>query len=158
MDTLLRIVTLVLASLSFVLIAWTLWRMRKPQPLRWLSPLIAIAGSLGALFVYLAIIGVTVEPLPLAVLVVAGAAIGVLALRFVRVESREGQRFIARTHWFLGIWAFALVGLQVVSALDSPDTLAAGIAGAALSAGMVTTLNLGLLRHRFTPPATSEAA
>jgi hypothetical protein len=145
-DVVMRIFTLGVASIGFLLVAWTIWRMRRPQRLRWLSPAIAIAGSLAALVVYLALIGISVKPLPLIALIAVGAGIGVLALRFVRIEARDGQRFVQRTQWFLGIWALALIGLQVVSAFDSPDTFAAGIAATALSVGMVTALNVGLLR------------
>lgn len=158
MDAVLRVVTFLLAGLSFALIAWTLWRLRKPQPLRVISPLIAIVASLGVLFLYLRVLGVTVEPVALGALLAAGAAVGLIALRLVRVEIQDGKRFVKRSQWFLGVWGLALVGLQVVSALDSPDSLAAGIAGTVVSAGLMTTMNLGLLRRRFSAAPAVPAA
>ena len=162
MDSLLRAVTFALGGLSFLLIAWTLWRLRKPHPLRWFTPLVAITGSVGAVAAYIFLLGISVEPIAIATLAAVGVVIGWLALRLVRVELLEGRRFVKRSQWFLGLWGLALVGLQVVSALDSPDTLAAGIAAAIVSAGLVTTLNLGLLWRRFSrlpaadaPPAPS---
>ena len=156
-DELLKNVTVGLGGLSFLMIAWTLWRLRKPQRLRWLSPLIAIAGSVGALVVYLFILGVDVEPVAIAVLIAVGVVIGIGALALIRVELIDGRKFVKRSQWFLGLWGLALVGLQVVSALDSPNTLAAGIGSAIISAGLMTALNLGLLVRRFAPVRATEA-
>lgn len=149
MDDALRIVTFALGGLSFVLIAWMLWLLRKPHPLRWFTPLVAILGSVGAVALYVLLLGISVEPIAIAALALVGVVIGWVALQLVRVEVLDGRRFVKRSQWFLGLWGLALVGLQVVSALDSADTLAAGIAAAIISAGLVTTLNLGLLWRRF---------
>ena len=154
MDDALKIITFALGGLSFVLIAWTLWRLRRPHPLRWFSPLIAIVGSLGAVAASIYVLNVEVEPVALIALGGIGVLIGLIANALVRVELIDGRRFVKRSHWFLGLWGLALVGLQVVSALDSPDSLAAGIAAAIIGAGLVTTLNFLLLVRRFGPVAS----
>ena len=151
MDDALRFLTFALGGLSFLLIAWTLWRLRKPHPLRWFSPLVAIAASVGAVAVYIFLLGISVEPIAIGALAAVGVAIGLLANALVRVELIDGRRIVKRSHWFLGLWGLALVSLQVVSALDSPDTLAAGIAAAIISAGLITTLNFLLFVRRFGP-------
>ena len=153
-DDALKIITFALGGLSFVLIAWTLWRLRRPHPLRWFSPLIAIVGSLGAVAASIYVLNVEVEPVALIALGGIGVLIGLIANALVRVELIDGRRFVKRSHWFLGLWGLALVGLQVVSALDSPDSLAAGIAAAIIGAGLVTTLNFLLLVRRFGPVAS----
>lgn len=156
-DELLKNVTVGLAGLSFLLIAWSLWRLRKPQRLRWLAPLLAIVGSTGGVAISIWLLGVEVEPIAAAALAAVGAVIGVGALLLIRVELIDGRKFVKRSHWFLALWGLALVGLQVVAALDSPNTLAAGIGGALISAGLMVTLNLGLLVRRFAPVRATEA-
>ena len=155
-DELLKNVTIGLGGLSFLMIAWSLWRLRKPQRLRWLTPLLAILGSTAGVAVSIVLMGVEVEPIAAAALGGLGAVIGIAALMLIRVELVDGRKFVKRSHWFLALWGLALVGLQVVSALDSPNTLAAGIAGALVSAGLMVTLNLGLLVRRFTPVRVTE--
>ena len=158
MDNALRALTFALGGLSFVLIAWTLWRLRKPHPLRWFTPLIAIAGSVGAVAAYLFLLGISVEPVALGAFAAIGVAIGMLANALVRVEAVDGRRFVRRSQWFLGLWGLALVALQVVSALDSPESLAGGIAAAIVGAGLVTTLNFLLLVRRFGPMPSAPRA
>ena len=149
LDVGLRVLALAVGWISFVMIAWTVWRLRRPQPLRLITPLIAVAGAVGSLAVYLVVAGVSVEPLPFAGLVVVGAVIGLVALWLVRVDTREGRLWVRRSHWFLLVWGVALVSLQVSAAIDSPNSFAAGIAATALSAGLMATLNGGLLLRRF---------
>ena len=98
LDVGLRVLALAVGWISFVMIAWTVWRLRRPQPLRLITPLIAITGAVGSLAVYLVVAGVSVEPLPFAGLVAVGAVIGLVALWLVRVDTREGRLWVgART-------------------------------------------------------------
>ena len=157
MDDALRIASFALGGVSFLLVAWTLWRLRKPHPLRWFAPLVAIAGPVGAVVAYIVLLGIEVKPAAAGALAAIGVVVGWLALQLVRVELVDGRRLVGRSQWFLALWGLALVGLQVVSVLDSPDSLAAGIAAAIVGAALVTTLNLGLLFRRFTRlPEPSE--
>jgi len=129
-----------LGGVSFFSIAWALWRLRKTHALRWFMPQIVI---LGAVAVSLFFVGVDVDPVAAGVLAALGVGLMVLAL--IRVELVDGRKLVNRSQWFLSLWGFALIGIQVVSVLDSPNALAAGIAAAIMGAGLVTTLDLGLL-------------
>jgi hypothetical protein len=88
-------------------------------------------------------VGVDVDPVAAGVLAALGVGLMVLAL--IRVELVDGRKLVNRSQWFLSLWGFALIGIQVVSVLDSPNALAAGIAAAIMGAGLVTTLDLSLL-------------
>lgn len=148
-DDLLKWTTFALGGVTFLLMAWSLWRLRKPHPLRWVTPLIAIIGSVGAVAVSIFLLGVDLDPVGAGVLAAVGVGVGLMALALIRVELIDGKKFVKRSQWFLALWGFSLIGMQVVSVLDSPNSLAAGIAAAIIGAGLVTTLNLGLLIQRF---------
>ena len=145
MDTFWRAVTLLLSGLSFALIAWSVWRMRRPQPLRPITPLLAIGGATVSVFLYPLIAGIRVEPLILVALLLIGLAIGQLAVALLRVEQRDGRRFVVRSHWFMLLWGVTLVMMQVSSVFDEVSAFASGLAASIIMGGLLATVNLVLL-------------
>jgi len=144
-----RVLALAAAWLSFVMIAWSVWRLRRPQPLRLITPLVAITGAVASLAVYVIVSGISIRPLAFVALLIAGAAVGLGALALIRVDVVATRMVVRRSHWFLLLWAASLIALQAASALDSPNSFAAGMAATVLSVGLMGSLNVGLLARRL---------
>lgn len=149
LNVLYRVLALGGAWLSAAMLAWSVWRLRRPQPLALLAPLVAITGAVASVVLYLWIGGVSVEWTAVAVLVVAGAALGQAALLLVRTERRAGRLWVARSQWFLLLWGGALVAAQVGGALDARTAFAVGVAASIAASAMVVSVNAGLVYRRF---------
>ena len=160
METILRLIAILTAVLTFGMTVLMLFTFRKERRIGRFSPLVSAALSLLMPPVFMLLGGARVNPLLGVPILAVGLVVGFMRGMVTKLTYRDGQVMGRNSMLFLLGWGGSLAAAQLLNSLGSTVLASAGLLSVFLSTGTQVGINANLFlrRRRMAPPAASPVA